>query len=115
MRYPWWDRWQSLRGRDLPQAKAEQAIAIAADFIEEYALEAEADGWQPIHILKPFSGLAWRWPYLPHIATRRGLLTATVNPFDFVYRANRDGSTSIVVGDARHKALMQFGLPGEYS
>ena len=115
MRYPWWDRWHSLRSRRLPQAKAEQAIEIAAQFIEEYASEVEADGWRPIHVLKPMTGLAWRWPYLPVVSTRNGLMAVTLKPFDFVYRAHRDGSFSAVTGQARHKALMQFGLPGEYS
>lgn len=115
LRYPWWERWQSLRGRSLPQAKAEQAIAIAADFIEEYAMEAERDGWQPVHILKPYTGLAWKWPYLPRIVTRPKIMAATIRPFDFTYRAERDGTTSLITGDKRHQALMTFGLPGEYS
>lgn len=115
MRYPWWDRWQSLRCRDLPQAKAEKAIAIGADFIDLFAAEAEADGWQPVHILKPFTGLAWRWAYTPeHVMTRPRIMAATCRPFDFTYSANRDGSIGLITGDARHRALMAFGLPGEY-
>jgi hypothetical protein len=115
LRYPWWDRWQSLRRRDLHQSKAESALQIAADFIEEYAFEAEQDGWQPIHILKPYTGLAWRWPYLPAISTRPKIMAATISPFDFTYRAERDGSISFITGSRRHKTLMTFGLPGEYS
>lgn len=115
LRYPWWDRWQSLRARNLPQARAERALSIAADWIENHAFEAERDGWQPVHILRPFDGLAWRWPYLPETVTRPGLLSARLGNFDFVYRSARDGSSSIVRGDARHKALMLFGLPGEYT
>lgn len=115
MRYPWWERLESLRGRSLPQRRAEIAVEIGAQFISEYAEDAERDGWQPIHILKPFSGLAWRWPHLPNVATRRGLLAATFKPFDFVYAAGRAGMVTHLTADRRHRALMTFGLPGEYS
>lgn len=113
-RYPWWDRWQSLRGRTLPQAQAEHAMEIGALFIEEYAADVERDGWQPIHVLKPFVGFAWRWPYLPPVVTRPGLMAATFRPFDFVYRPHRDGTSALLTAGARHRALMTFGLPGEY-
>lgn len=115
LRYPWWDRWHSLRGRSLPQARAERAIQIASEWIEAHAFEAERDGWQPVHILKPLTGLAWRWPYAPETVTRNRLMSARFGQLDFVYRPERDGAVHIVTGDARHKALMLFGLPGEYS
>lgn len=115
MKYPWWDRWQSLRNRPLPQAKAELALSIAASFIEEYAAESEVHGWQPIHIMRPFTGLAWAWPELPVVSTRPRLMAATIKPFDFIYKPNRNGTFSRVVGAERHRALMTFGLPGEYT
>lgn len=115
LRYPWWDRLLSLRSRNLPYNQAEKAIEIASAWIEAHAYEAEKDGWQPIHIMKPHTGLAWRWPHYAETVTRSRIMATRFGLFDFVYRANRDGSVDLVTGDPRQKALNTFGIAGEYS
>lgn len=116
MQYPWWERWGDLRLRPFagPIGDLGDLLDVAAWFIDEYAPEAEAYGWRPVHILRPGLGLAWRWRLLPRPAlaiTEAGIF-ARWHPrtagLSFVYRPQADGTPLVLMGQQREVALAGF-------
>jgi len=111
MTLPWWERWASLTHRSYPtmaQYKITSAIDMAGWFVEHHAIEAEAFGWRPIHIMRPGSGLAWRWWNLhdPHLSFSDIAMSARWDHgLDFAYSPRRDGSVSVLTGQQREAAL----------
>lgn len=118
MKYPWWDKYFELRSRDYPSLKHRDVFAMLDKclwFVEEHAAQAERNGWRPVHIMRPVSGLAWRWRNVfdPFVTTLPDWMMASHGLHHFVYVPNKDGSVSMLTGVMRQRALMDFGQPEE--
>lgn len=111
MKYPWWERWGSLTLRAYPETAINRVSAFidgAGWFVENYAAEAELYGWRPIHIMRPGTGLAWRWWSLrdPHIEiSDHGLIADWGHGIPFAYRAQPSGDVEILTGLEREAVL----------
>ena len=115
LRYPWWARLYQLQRRSFPGVPFERtagALATADWFTENHAEYAEKHGWQPAHIMKPQTGLAWRWwsCEYPSIRIRGELLTAAIGAFNFVYRREKCGNVTPLLGIEAQGALVEFNL-----
>lgn len=99
MTYPWWDRWGSLGHRrfSLPAFKVAAAVEVSAWFIEHHGDDAEDAGFRPVHLMRPTSGLAWRWWNVPEpvLTFGAGQMSAQIGRFTFTYAPRPDGSVAI--------------------
>lgn len=135
LRWDWWKRWEALQRPPYPPVvlwKITQAVEVGAWLIDEWGAELERAGWQPVHVLGPpqlgktAGGLAWRWPGIPVIrrVDRRYVVARTrwkdgerfvsdwdANALWMVYRAERDGTVTRLMGPDRKKVLDDFDLP----
>ena len=109
----------SWRGVAAPLHHITAALDWASYFIEDHADQAELAKWQPAHLLRPTTGLAWRVcdhhaPY-PALNRVRGFVgrscAVDVRGAAFFYLAGRDGFVTMLTGGARAKVLAGLGLP----
>lgn len=110
MKYPWWERWGSLTLREYPGVainKVTAAIDMAGWFVEHHAIEAEAFGWRPVHIMRPGGGLAWRWWSMPapHLSIEPFGMVAHWPSADFAYRPRADGGVVMLTGPDRESVI----------
>jgi hypothetical protein len=103
LRRAWWPALAKLRAEP-PLCSARRATwahDLAAEFIVQFGEQAEAHGFQPVHLLRWERGLIWRWVYF----TPRAWAPRHVAAGRFVYRAEPCGGVTVLAGDALKYAL----------
>lgn len=105
LKHDWWGGFDRMRARDdsyISGLEHEEYLWIAGLFIQRFAEQAEASGWQPAHLLGD-RGLARRWaPTLlmpSHIAWEWRRMLFVDEGLPIALQAEADGSVNLVAGE----------------